>query len=112
MIKRTTARWGDYTYLGELLWEIPGAFIRDLGSAGQPSQLTLRGLGWHDIAVFVDGRIMNEPLTGTMNLDLLPIEAIQKIEYQTGARAFLYGLNSTGGALNIITQDFNTSRPY
>jgi outer membrane cobalamin receptor len=55
---------------------------------------------------------MNEPLTGTMNLDLLPIEAIQKIEYQTGARAFLYGLNSTGGALNIITQDFNTNRPY
>jgi outer membrane cobalamin receptor len=105
-------RWGDYSYLGDLLWEIPGAFIRDLGSAGQPSQLTLRGLGWHEIAVFVDGRTMNEPLTGTMNLNLLPLEAIQRIEYQTGARAFLYGLNSTGGALNVIRQDFNTSRPY
>jgi outer membrane cobalamin receptor len=112
VIKRTTVRWGDYRYLGDLLWEIPGAFIRDLGSAGQPSQLTLGGLNWHDIAVFVDGRIMNEPLTGTMNLNLLPLEAIQRIENQTGARAFLYGLNSTGGALNIITQDFNTNRPY
>ena len=112
VIKRTTVRWGDYSYLGDLLWEIPGAFIRDLGSAGQPSQLTLGGLGWHEIAVFVDGRSMNEPLTGTMNLNLLPIEAIQRIEYQTGARAFLYGLNSTGGAINVITQDFNTSHPY
>jgi outer membrane cobalamin receptor len=112
VIKRTTVTWGNFSYLGDLLWEIPGVFIRDLGSAGQPSQLTLGGLGWHETAVFVDGRIMNEALTGTMNLNLLPLEAIQRIEYQTGARAFLYGLNSTDGALNIITQNFNTNRPY
>lgn len=112
VIKRTEVRWGDYSYFGDLLWEIPGAFIRDLGSMGQPSQLTLRGLGWHDIAVLVDGRLVNEPLNGIANLNLFPIQAIQKLEHQTGVRAFLYGLNSTGGALNIITQDFYTNRPY
>jgi len=112
VIKRIEVRWGDYSYLGDLLWSVPGAFIRDLGSLGQPSQLTLRGLGWHDIAVLVDGRTANEPLTGIANLNLFPIQAIQRIEYQTGVRAFLSGLNSTGGALNIITQDFYTNRPY
>jgi outer membrane cobalamin receptor len=112
VIKRIEVRWDDYSYLGDLLWEIPGAFIRDLGSMGQPSQLTLRGLGWHDIAVLVDGRSVNEPLNGIPNLNLFPIQAIQKLEYQTGVRAFLFGLNSTGGALNIVTQDFYTNRPY
>jgi outer membrane cobalamin receptor len=111
-IKRTSLRWGDYSYLGDVLWEIPGAFIRDLGSTGQPSQLTLRGLGWHEIAVLVDGRPANEPLTGTANLNLFPIQSIQRIEYQTGVRGFLYGFNGTGGTLNIITEDFYTNRPY
>jgi outer membrane cobalamin receptor len=111
-IKRASLRWGDYSYLGDALWEIPGAFIRDLGSTGQPSQLTLGGLGWHEIAVLVDGRPANEPLTGTANLNLFPIQSIQRIEYQTGVRGFLYGFNGTGGTLNIITQDFYTNRPY
>jgi outer membrane cobalamin receptor len=111
-IKRASLRWGDYSYLGDALWEIPGAFIRDLGSTGQPSQLTLRGLGWHEIAVLVDGRPANEPLTGTANLNLFPIQSIQRIEYQTGVRGFLHGFNGTGGTLNIITEDFYTNRPY
>jgi outer membrane cobalamin receptor len=111
-ISRTSLRWGDYGYLGDALWEIPGAFIRDLGSIGQPSQLTLHGLGWHEIAVLVDGRPANEPLTGTTNLNPFPIQSIRKIEYQTGVRGFLYGFNGTGGTLNIITEDFYTNRPY
>lgn len=112
VVQRKGIRWGDYSYFGDLLWEIPGAFVRDFGSTGQPSQLTFRGLGWHEIGVLVDGRSVNEPLTGTANLNFFPIAAIQKIEYQTGVRAFLYGLNSTGGTLNIITQNFYTNRPY
>jgi outer membrane cobalamin receptor len=112
VIQRTKIRWGDYGYLGDLLWEIPGAFVRDLGSVGQPSQLTLRGLGWHEVAVLVDGRPVNEPLTGTANLNLFPIQGIKKIEYQTGVRAFLYGFNGTGGTLNIATEDFYINRPY
>jgi outer membrane cobalamin receptor len=105
-------RWGEFDGLGHLLWQIPGGFLRDLGSVGQPSQLMIRELGWRHIGVFMDGRPTNEPLAGVTDLNVFPLEMIDRIEYQTGVRAFLAGLNSTGGAVNIVSSDYYTNRPY
>ncbi len=111
-IGRRIIRWGDNSSITDLAWQIPGAYVRDLGSPGQPSQLNLRGLGWYNLAILVDGRLVNEPLLGVANLNLFPLEAIDRIEYESGARAFLYGLNGTGGTVNITTQNYYTNRPY
>ncbi len=102
----------DYPSLSDLAWLIPGAYVRELGSIGQPSQLTLRGLGWQQIAVLMDGRTMSDPLLGTVNLNFFPLESVQRLEYEASGKAFLQGLNSTGGVLNIFTPDYYTNRPY
>jgi len=111
-IDRTRIRWGDYGGLSDVLWQIPGVFIRDLGSVGQPNQATSRGLGWHHVSFLVDGREVNELLTGVTTPSFLPVSGVERIEYETGTRSFLYGLSGTGGAVNIITEDFDSDRPY
>jgi outer membrane receptor protein involved in Fe transport len=105
-------RWKDYRSLGDVLATLPGFFYNDLGSVGQPSQLTYKGMDASSIGVFIDGRPMNEPLTGIADLNFIPTEMIERIEIIPAPRALLYGMNSNAVAINIITKSFDSKIPY
>jgi len=101
----------DYKYLGDLLSTFPEVYIRDLGSPGQLHGLTMNGVDARSIAVMSDGILLNEPLTGVFDLNLYPTEYIERIEVIPATRAFLYGLNSTGGAINLVTKNYVAAKP-
>jgi len=102
----------DYSYTGDLFSIMDGVFIRDLGSPGQYNDLTINGLGEHSIAFLADGVPLNDPMTGLFDLSLYPSEQIGRIEYIPGTRAFLYGLNATGGAINFVTKSRRAFHAY
>ncbi len=102
----------DYRYLGGILETMPGVFIRDQQSEGQYNQLNLRGADWRAIAVTANGRLLNDPASGIYNLYHFTTEYADRIELITGPRAFLYGVNSTGGAVNLVTKNYNSNRPF
>jgi len=104
--------WIEYRYIGDLLWTKPGMYIRDMGSPGQHNELTIGGVDDRGIAFLVDGRSQADPITGTYDMILFPTEYIERIEFITGPRAMLYGMNSTGGAINIVTKSFYANKPY
>ncbi|MEK7249164.1 MAG: putative porin, partial [Bacteroidota bacterium] len=100
----------DYRYLGRILETIPGVFVRDQFSIGGYNQLNIRGVDWRGIAVTSNGRLLNEPASGIFNLFHFTTEYADRIEFITGPRAFLYGVNSTGGAVNLVTKNYNSNR--
>ncbi|MGA7160327.1 MAG: putative porin [Bacteroidota bacterium] len=104
--------WIEYRYIGDLLWTKPGMYIRDMGSPGQHNELTIGGVDERGIAFLVDGRSQADPITGTYDMILFPTDYIERIEFITGPRAMFYGMNSTGGAINIVTKSFYTNKPY
>ena len=104
--------WIEYRYIGDLLWTKPGMYIRDMGSPGQHNELTIGGVDERGIAFLVDGRSQADPITGSYDMILFPTDYIERIEFITGPRAMLYGMNSTGGAINIVTKSFYTNKPY
>lgn len=104
--------WMDYRYLGGILEAFPGAFIRDQGSEGQYSQPTFDGVDWRGISFTSNGRALNDPATGIFNMYHFTPEYADRIEVVTGVRAFLYGLNSTGGAVNLVTKNYNSNKPF
>ncbi|MGQ0815263.1 MAG: TonB-dependent receptor [Gemmatimonadota bacterium] len=55
------------------------------------------------VSVFVDGVPMNEPGSGDVAFDLLPLEHVDRIEILSGT-ASLLGPNSLGGAINFVTR--------
>lgn len=112
IITSSQVQWFVYQFLGDVLSRESGAYLRDFGSLGQPHQLTVDGLGWQSISVLMDGRPMNEPLSGMYNLSLFSTEYMTHAEVITGVRSFLYGLNSTGETINLVTQEFYTNHPY
>jgi outer membrane receptor protein involved in Fe transport len=104
--------WIEYRYIGDVLWTKPGMYIRDMGSPGQNNQLTIGGIDWRGIAFLVDGRSQNDPISGSYDMILFPTDYVERIEFITGPRAMVYGMNSTGGAINVITKSYYTNKPY
>jgi outer membrane cobalamin receptor len=104
--------WMEYRYIGDLLWTKPGMYIRDMGNPGQNNQLTIDGVDWRGIAFLVDGRSQSDPITGTYDMILFPTDYIDRIEFITGPRAMVYGMNSNGGAINIVTKSLYTNKAY
>lgn len=110
-IADTSAYLGEYNSVIDIVVNHHGTFVRDLGSVGQYSELTLGGLGGRQIAYFQDGILLNEPLTGIYNPYWLQTEQVERVEVETGSRAFLYGLNSTGGAINAVSRHYKAIHP-
>ncbi|HTO92906.1 MAG TPA: TonB-dependent receptor plug domain-containing protein, partial [Bacteroidota bacterium] len=104
--------WLDYRYLGGILESYPGVFVRDQESEGQYSQATFDGIDWKAVSVSLNGRGLNDPASGVFNLYHFTTEFADRIEVVTGPRAFLYGLNSTGAAVNLVTKNYNSNKPF
>jgi iron complex outermembrane receptor protein len=63
------------------------------------------------ILFLMDGRPMNQPLTGAFDMNHFPTEYIERIEAVGAVRGFLYGLNGTGDAINLVTRSYSTNKP-
>ena len=96
--------------LQEALTRLPGVTLADEQGNSQQHDLSFRGFQAtsvtgvpQGISVFVDGVRVNEPTVEEVNFDLLPLEDIERIEVIRGP-AVLFGRNTLGGAINIITR--------
>jgi iron complex outermembrane receptor protein len=112
VLTQSNLRWLDYRYLGGILETVPGVYVREQFSEGQHSQLNIRGQDWRSIAITTNGRLMNDPASGVYNVFYFTPEYADRIEIVTGPRAFLYGLNASGGAINLVTKNYNSNRPF
>jgi outer membrane cobalamin receptor len=102
--------WSDAKYTGDLLWKLPGFFYRDLGEAGKWGELNAFGVDGRGIGILLDGRPMNDPVTGTYNLSDLPLEFIDHTEILSGSTSILAS-SENGVALNFISRSYNSFRP-
>jgi len=102
----------EYDNLADLLAPSPGVFTYSLGSAGQTHGLTIQGIGAREIAILGDGILLNEPYSGTYDLNLYPVEEIERIELIPDTRSFLYGLNAAAGAINLVDRSRRAVHPF
>lgn len=108
----STINFSNYRYVGDLLETQASFFNRDFGSLGLLPDINIYGLDGRNIAFFADGIRLNEPFSGIFNPFLFPAESIEEIEIITGTRAFVYGLNSTGAAINFLSKSKKAVKPY
>ena len=99
--------WSDAKEVGDLLWKLPGFFYRDLGEAGKWGQLNAFGLDGRGIGIFLDGRPMNDPVTGAYNCSDMPLEFIDHAEVLSGSTSMLVS-GEDGTALNFVSRSCTT----
>ncbi|MFA7228861.1 MAG: TonB-dependent receptor [Melioribacteraceae bacterium] len=80
----------------------PGVYISS--SSKNESKIYLRGFDQRDISVFIDGVPIYQPYDGLVDLSNLPVNVIGKITVSKGMPSLLYGANSMGGTINLISK--------
>ena len=92
--------------VSDLLQEITGIDVRRRGVGGVQGDLYIRGGGFDQTLLLVDGMKMDDAQTGhhTLNM-ILPLYLIERIEVIKGPAARIFGQNAFNGAINIITKE-------
>lgn len=88
--------------VAEALQFMPGVDVQT-GGKGQ-SYVSVRGFEQSDLKVLVDGVPVYEQYFRSLDLSQIPVDSIAKITVTKGASSVLYGANTMGGVINIITK--------
>jgi len=88
---------------GEVLDQVPGAFVRT--GYKNSTEIRVRGFEPEDIKILIDGRPLNPPYYGKVDLSMIPLDNIEKIKILKGPSSSLYGANAMGGVINIISSN-------
>jgi outer membrane receptor protein involved in Fe transport len=85
--------------LSEQLELTPGINVRN-GGRGEP-RVDMRGFDQRAVLFTLDGVPMYEPYNGIINVDLFPLEMLERVEITRGASSALYGPNGMAGAIKL-----------
>ena len=97
------------TNVSDLLQQTIGIDIRKRGVSGTQGDLYIRGGGFDQTLLLIDGMKMDDAQTGhhTLNM-ILPLYLIERIEIIKGPAARIFGQNAFNGAINIVTKEVKT----
>ncbi len=82
----------------------PGAFMRT--DSKNDALLNIRGFDQRQVSVFFDGVPVSFAFDGLMDLGRLAANPVEKITVSKSLPSVLYGANSMGGTVNIITDEY------
>lgn len=105
IIGATEIKNSSATTIADVLQQVAGVDIRRRGTGGSQADLYIRGGGFDQTLLLIDGIKMDDAQTGhhTMNASL-PLEVIERIEIIKGPAARVFGQNAFSGAINIVTK--------
>ena len=91
----------------EILQQVPGLYVDEMGGRGGVTSLYLRGSDPNMTLVMIDGVPINDPTNprgGSVDLSTLTPERIEQVEIIRGPLSARYGSEAVSGVINIITQ--------
>lgn len=94
---------GEQKNLPELLKQVPGLHVIELKGRGSYTTASVRGSTASQVAVYVDGVLMNLGSESAVDLSTIPVENVERIEVYRGYIPARFGGASMGGVINIVT---------
>lgn len=103
--------WNDKRNLGEVMNEKSGYFVNYFNPGGR-NLINYNGFTDYHVGIFRDGIQINDNYFGGFDIENISINEIEKIEEISNVSSFLYGINTTGKAINVITKDVFQPDPF
>jgi len=91
-----------WTTLEEALKEIPG-LVTQVSQSGVYS-VNIQGFRDNKVLVLVDGMPVNSKVRNRVDLSLIPLQNVERIEIVKGPQSTLYGSDAIAGVIHIITR--------
>jgi vitamin B12 transporter len=90
---------------GDVLRQVPGVEINQSGSAGNQTDVSIRGSSAAQTLILLDGVDVNSGATGGFDIADVTNDNLDRIEVVRGAGGALYGSSAIGGVVNLITRE-------
>lgn len=104
VLRSSSGDFDNASDLGRPLSQEASVNISSYGGLGTAQNIRMRGSTAAQVLVMVDGRPVNNPRDGAVDLSTLPLDNVDRVELVHGPVSDLYGSQAMGGALNIITK--------
>jgi vitamin B12 transporter len=91
--------------LPDLLRQVPGTQVTQLGSPGTVANVAIRGSTPAQTLVMLDGVPVNDAATGEFDIGRIPTDGMDRVEIVRGAGGALYGSQAIGGVVNLMTEE-------
>ena len=104
-----------YSTVDEVLSNSSSINIGSNGGYGQTKSIFMRGTESNHTKVMLNGVELNPGTLGVPSIQHISVEMLDRIEISKGSMSTLYGRNTIGGVINIVTKhdiDSNKSKVY
>jgi outer membrane receptor protein involved in Fe transport len=95
---------GEQKGLAEFLEAVPGLHVNRRGGDGQYTTLTIRGSTAAQVSVYVDGVLQNLAGEAVIDLSIIPVKNVARIEVYRGYVPVRFAGSPIGGVVNIVTK--------
>ncbi len=91
--------------LENILHQVAGVQVESNGSSSGRGVIRIHGSKGNQVLVLLDGQRLNNPQTGEVDLSVIPLEQIEKIEIIRQGNATIYGSNAFAGVVSFKTRN-------
>jgi outer membrane receptor protein involved in Fe transport len=95
---------GEQKNLSELLDAVPGLFVYRATGSGQFTTARIRGSTSAQVNVYVDGVLQNLGNDIAVDLSLIPVSQIARVEVYRGYTPVRFSGTPIGGVINVVTK--------
>ena len=95
---------GELRDLPDLLVKVPGLRVIRLQGRNGYSVASVRGSASSQVAVYVDGVLMNLQSEAAVDLSAIPVDNVERVEVYRGYVPAKFGAQDMGGVINIVTK--------
>ena len=104
----------DYQTMSELFRNIGGIDVQTAHDNGRNANFSIRGSsdykpgGYNNrVLVLLDGFQISMPYSGSIDWNAMPLDFLERVEVVKGPVSSLYGQNSMGGIINLVTKNYS-----
>lgn len=95
---------GEQKDLPDLLERVPGLFVQRISGTGHYTVARVRASTAAQVNVYVDGVLMNLNGDAAVNLSIIPVDNVERIEVYRGYVPARFSGAPLGGVINVVTK--------
>ena len=91
--------------VGETMTSVGGVHLNSYDGIAGPQIASIRGSKADQVVVLLDGLRLNTAQGGGVDLNLIPVSAIERIEVVRGGHSAVMGSDAIGGAIHLMSKE-------